>query len=42
VYAARTDASWAGSLVFAASIVIVVVGWVAATPVTPRHPRVVQ
>ena len=42
IYAGRTDAGWAGFWVFAASMVIVVVGWVAATPFTLRHPRVVQ
>ena len=42
VYAGRTDGSWAGFWLFAASMVVVIVGWVAATPVTIRHPRVVQ
>jgi len=42
VYAARDDAGWVGFWVFAASMVVVVVGWVAATPFTLRHPRVVQ
>ncbi len=42
VYASRTDSSWAGFWVFAASMMVVVVGWVAATPFTFRHPRVVQ
>jgi sulfoxide reductase catalytic subunit YedY len=42
VYASRSDSSWAGFWIFAASMVIVVVGWVAATPFTFRHPRVVQ
>ncbi len=42
VYASRIDSSWAGFWVFAASMVVVVVGWVAATPFTFRHPRVVQ
>ncbi|MDQ2959280.1 MAG: molybdopterin-dependent oxidoreductase, partial [Actinomycetota bacterium] len=42
VYASRTDSSWAGFWVFAVSMVVVVVGWVAATPLTLRHPRVVQ
>ncbi len=42
IYAGRADSSWAGFWVFAASMVIVVVGWVAATPLTFRHPRVVQ
>ena len=42
VYAGRTDASWLGFTLFAASMVVVAVGWVAATPFTIRHPRVVQ
>jgi sulfoxide reductase catalytic subunit YedY len=42
VYAARNDDSWAGFWVFAASMVVVIVGWVAATPYTLRHPRTVQ
>ncbi len=42
VYAARNDDSWIGFAVFAASMVVVIVGWVAATPFTLRHPRVVQ
>jgi methionine sulfoxide reductase catalytic subunit len=42
VYAGRTDGSWAGFWLFALSMAVVVVGWVAATPFTIRHPRVVQ
>jgi DMSO/TMAO reductase YedYZ molybdopterin-dependent catalytic subunit len=42
VYAARNDDSWIGFTIFAASMVVVIVGWVAATPFTLRHPRVVQ
>lgn len=42
VYAARNDGSWTGFWVFAASMVVVIVGWVAATPFTLSHPRVVQ
>jgi sulfoxide reductase catalytic subunit YedY len=42
VYAGRTDGGWSGFWLFAASMAIVVVGWVAATPFTIRHPRVVQ
>ena len=42
VYADRSDSSWAGFWVFVASMVIVVAGWVAATPFTLRYPRVVQ
>jgi sulfoxide reductase catalytic subunit YedY len=42
VYAGRTDGSWIGFWLFAASMVVVAAGWVAATPFTIRHPRVVQ
>jgi len=42
IYAARNDNGWSGFWLFAASIVVLVVGWVAATPFTLRHPRVVQ
>ena len=42
IYAGRNDHSWIGFWLFAASMVVVVVGWVAATPFTIRHPRVVQ
>ncbi|MEJ7784998.1 MAG: molybdopterin-dependent oxidoreductase [Solirubrobacteraceae bacterium] len=42
VYAGKTDGGWLGFWLFAASMVIVTVGWVAATPLTIRHPRVVQ
>ncbi len=42
VYAARDEVSWVGFWVFAASMVVVIVGWVAATPFTLAHPRVVQ
>jgi sulfoxide reductase catalytic subunit YedY len=42
VYAARNDNGWVGFWVFAASMVVVIVGWVAATPFTLAHPRVVQ
>jgi methionine sulfoxide reductase catalytic subunit len=41
-YAGRTGDGWVGFWLFAASMVVVVVGWVAATPFTIRHPRVVQ
>jgi thiosulfate reductase cytochrome b subunit len=41
-YAARNDGSWVGFVVFAASMAIVAVAWVAATPVTLRRPRLVQ
>jgi DMSO/TMAO reductase YedYZ molybdopterin-dependent catalytic subunit/thiosulfate reductase cytochrome b subunit len=42
VYAGRTNGSWLGFWLYAASMAIVIVGWVAATPFTIRHPRVVQ
>jgi methionine sulfoxide reductase catalytic subunit len=42
IYSGRNDHSWIGFLLFAGSMVIVVVGWVWATPFTIRHPRVVQ
>jgi len=42
IYAGRNDDSWVGFWIFAASMVVVIVGWVAATPFTFRHPRVVQ
>jgi DMSO/TMAO reductase YedYZ molybdopterin-dependent catalytic subunit/thiosulfate reductase cytochrome b subunit len=42
IYAAQDGQSWAGFWIFAASMVVVIVGWVAATPFTLRHPRVVQ
>jgi thiosulfate reductase cytochrome b subunit len=41
MYAARDGHGWLGLWIFLASMVIVV-GWVAATPFTLRHPRVVQ
>ena len=38
-----TDANdWVGFGIFAASMVVVAIAWVAATPLTLRHPRVVQ
>ncbi|MDQ6746156.1 MAG: molybdopterin-dependent oxidoreductase [Actinomycetota bacterium] len=42
IYAGRTDGSWVGFWLFTASMVVAVAGWVAATPLTIRHPRVVQ
>jgi methionine sulfoxide reductase catalytic subunit len=42
MYASRNDGSWVGFWIFAASMVVVVVGWVAATPVTYRYPRMIQ
>ena len=42
MYAGRDGSSWVGFAVFSVSMVVVIVGWVAATPFTLRHPRVVQ
>lgn len=42
MYASRNDTSWMGFWVFVASMVVVVITWVAATPVTLSHPRLVQ
>lgn len=42
MFAGRDDDSWIGLGVFAIATVVVVLGWVAATPFTFRHPRVVQ
>jgi methionine sulfoxide reductase catalytic subunit len=42
MYALRDSNGWLGLWVFLASMVVVVAGWLAATPFTLRHPRVVQ
>lgn len=42
MYALRDDSSWIGFAVFSATMVVCIVAWVAATPFTLRHPRVVQ
>lgn len=42
MYAAQNTESWLGFWIFAVSMVAVIVAWVAATPFTYRHPRVVQ
>ncbi len=42
MFAARDDTSWIGFWIFAAATAVVAIGWVAATPFTIRHPRVVQ
>ena len=42
IYVGQNTASWDGFAVFAGTMVVVIVGWVAATPFTLRHPRVVQ
>jgi methionine sulfoxide reductase catalytic subunit len=42
MFAAKDSESWTGFWVFAAAVVVVLIAWVASTPVTYRHPRVVQ
>jgi len=42
IYLGSNGSGWAGFVLFAVSMVIVAVGWVAATPLTLRHPRMVQ
>ena len=42
MFAAQDNGSWTGFWIFAASMVVVIVGWVAATPLTYRYPRKVQ
>lgn len=42
IYAGRNDSSWIGFGVFCVAMALMVVAWVAATPVTLRHPRLVQ
>jgi sulfoxide reductase catalytic subunit YedY len=42
MYASRNDNSWVGFWIFAASMVVVIAGWVLATPLTIRHPRLIQ
>jgi methionine sulfoxide reductase catalytic subunit len=42
IYADRNDATWIGFGIFAATTVVLVVAWGAATPFTLRHPRIVQ
>ncbi len=42
IHAGRNDQSWVGLALFTASMVVLIVAWVAATPLTIRHPRVVQ
>jgi len=42
IHAGRDDESWIGFGLFAASMVVLIGAWVAATPFTLRHPRVVQ
>jgi DMSO/TMAO reductase YedYZ molybdopterin-dependent catalytic subunit/thiosulfate reductase cytochrome b subunit len=42
MYASRDDESWVGFGIFAVSLVVMIVAWVAATPLTYRFPRKVQ
>jgi sulfoxide reductase catalytic subunit YedY len=42
MYGSRDNGSWVGFWIFAASMVLLIVAWVGATPFTYRHPRVVQ
>lgn len=42
MYALRDGGGWIGFAVFSVSMVVCIVAWVAATPFTLRHPRVVQ
>jgi thiosulfate reductase cytochrome b subunit len=42
MYASQNTESWTGFWIFAASLVVVVLAWVAATPLTYRRPRVIQ
>jgi sulfoxide reductase catalytic subunit YedY len=42
VYAGQTGKGWTGFWLFVASMAVVAAGWVGATPLTIRHPRLVQ
>ena len=42
MYASRNDESWIGFSIFAVSLIVMIVAWVAATPLTYRFPRTVQ
>jgi thiosulfate reductase cytochrome b subunit len=42
IFAVQDNESWWGFAFFAAALIVYVVFWVAATPFTYRHPRVVQ
>jgi methionine sulfoxide reductase catalytic subunit len=42
VYAGQTGNGWTGFWLFVVSMVVVAVGWAGATPLTIRHPRLVQ
>ena len=42
IYTGTDSRGWLGFALFTASMVVLTVGWVAATPFTLRHPRTVQ
>jgi len=42
IYAGQNSGGWVGFWIFAAATMVVAVAWLAATPFTLRHPRVVQ
>ncbi|XAS77207.1 molybdopterin-dependent oxidoreductase [Dermatophilaceae bacterium Sec6.4] len=42
MFATRNDGSWWGVGIFSLALVVLIVAWVAATPFTYRHPRIVQ
>jgi DMSO/TMAO reductase YedYZ molybdopterin-dependent catalytic subunit/thiosulfate reductase cytochrome b subunit len=42
MYASRDDETWVGFGIFAVSLAVMIVAWVAATPLTYRFPRKVQ
>ncbi len=42
IFAARNDHSWTGLWIFIVAMAIAAAGWLAATPYTLRHPRMVQ
>ncbi|HET6611202.1 MAG TPA: molybdopterin-dependent oxidoreductase [Kofleriaceae bacterium] len=42
IYMGTNSTGWAGFALFAASMAIVIIAWVAASPITLRHPRWIQ
>ena len=42
MFATRNDQSWWGFAIFTVALLLLIAAWVAATPFTYRHPRVVQ
>ncbi|MET3949073.1 sulfoxide reductase catalytic subunit YedY [Arthrobacter sp. UYCu512] len=42
MFAAQSNESWTGFWIFALAMIVLIAAWVAATPFTYRHPRVVQ